>query len=166
MTPAEWRFARGDLEQVGFLGWTPADELTRNALPKGAQGVYIAYRQTAKAPTFLSVSSAGMRKGRDPTIPIPDLFDAWVPESQVVYIGKADLTATSDLQKRVWAFVRQGRGRNAGHWGGRATWQLTDGQKLLVAWMETKRNPREVESEFLAAFVAAFDRLPFANMIA
>ena len=45
MTPAEWRFTRADLEQVGFLGWTPADELTRNALPKGTQGVYIAYRR-------------------------------------------------------------------------------------------------------------------------
>lgn len=165
MMPVEWRFTRAELEQVGFLGWTPAGGLTRNALPKGIQGVYIAYRRTADAPMFLSVSSAGMRRGRDPTIPIPDLVEAWIPECQVVYIGKAHLTATSDLQKRVWAFVRQGRGRNAGHWGGRATWQLADGQKLLVAWMETKRDPREVESELLTTFVKRNGRLPFANMV-
>jgi hypothetical protein len=157
-------FTRLELEHTGFEGWIPARDLCRETVPKGVGGVYIAYRAADEPPTFLPKSTAGTHKGRDPTIPIVDLQGAWVAESRVVYIGKAHATSTSDLQRRVWAFVRQGRGGRAGHWGGRATWQLVDGSNLLITWMATDRDPRAVEREMLAAFVKVHGKLPFANL--
>lgn len=82
-----------------------------------------------------------------------------------MYIGKANLTSRSDLRRRVWAYVRQGRGANAGHWGGRATWQLADWSDLLIAWMPTDRDPRTVEREMLGAFGRDHGKLPFANLV-
>lgn len=165
MNPERWLFTHAGLEDVGFEGWIPARSLYRDVVPKGVGGVYLAYRAPNEPPTFLPRSSAGPHKGRNPTIPVGDLQRAWVPESQVVYIGKANLTPRSDLRRRVWAYVRQGRGATAGHWGGRATWQLADSSDLLIAWMATDRDPRAVEREMLAVFVKNHGRLPFANLV-
>ncbi len=165
MTSNPDEFTRIELEKAGLMRWIAARDLTRGLIPAGVQGVYLAFREGAEPPPFLSTSAAGTHKGRDPTIPISELEHAWNPDCGVVYIGKAHLTATSDLQKRVWAFVRQGRGRKAGHWGGRSTWQLADGPEVLIAWMKTDDDAREVESQLLAAFIERYERLPFANMI-
>ena len=165
MNPVTWLFTRSDLERFGFEGWIPAADFHPDAVPTGVGGVYVAYRASNEPPIFLPTSSAGTRDGRDPTLPVEVLQRAWVLESHIVYIGKADLTPGSGLRKRVWAYVRQGRGRSAGHWGGRATWQLADGPDLLVAWMATDRDPRDVEREMLAAFLKDHGRLPFANLV-
>lgn len=165
MNPVTWLFIRPELEEVGFEGWIPARNLQSVAVPKGVGGVYLAYRASNEPPTFLSESPAGTHKGRNPTLSVTDLERAWVPESRVVYIGKASLTPGSDLRRRAWAYVRQGRGASAGHWGGRATWRLADSSDLLLAWMATDRDPRAVEQEMLAAFLKNHGRLPFANLV-
>jgi hypothetical protein len=158
-------FTRTALENLGFTGWIPARDLVRNDVPKGVQGVYLALRDRTTPLRFLRTNPSGWHKRRDPTISAAELESAWIPSTRVVYIGKANLTPRSDLQRRVWSFVRQGRGRNAGHWGGRAAWQLADGPELLIAWWPTQRDARAVERELLAAFVAKFGRLPFANLV-
>jgi hypothetical protein len=158
-------FTREQLVELGFTGWSPARDIVRDDVPRGVQGVYLAMRDRRTSPSFLRTSSAGQHKRRDPTLPISELEKAWLPSTGIVYIGKAHLTSHSDLQRRVWSFVRHGRGRNAGHWGGRATWQLADGPELLIAWWVTERDARAVEKELLAAFVAKFGRLPYANLV-
>ncbi len=165
MTSNPDEFTRIGLEKAGFKGWIAARDLVKALIPARVQGVYLAFREGAEPPTFLLTSAAGTHKGRDPTMAVPKLEEAWIRDSKVVYIGKAHQTASSDLQKRVWAFVRQGRGRKAGHWGGRSTWQLADGPEVLIAWMKTDDDAREIESQLLEAFVERYRRLPFANMI-
>lgn len=125
---------------------------------------YLAFRDSDERASFLRQNPAGTHKGKDPTISVSELKRNWITDTHVVYIGKAHLTKTSDLRRRVWAFVRQGRGGKAGHWGGRATWQLADSPSLLIAWRATDRDPRVVEREMLAAFVDIYGRLPFANL--
>lgn len=165
MIPSSLEFTRAGLATIGFTGWILARDLVRDDVPKGVQGVYLAVRDLSTPPRFLRTSTAGEHKRRDPTIPVTELEKAWIPGTGVVYIGKAHLTSHSDLQRRVWNFVRQGRGHNAGHWGGRAAWQLADSGELLAAWWVTEEDPRKVESEFLATFVAKFGLLPFANLV-
>jgi hypothetical protein len=165
VTLSSLEFTPAALTKLGFAGWVPAREFVRDAVPKGVQGVYLAMRDRSTPPRFLPASAAGKHKSRDPTIPVTVLEAGWVPTTGLVYIGKAHLTSQSDLQRRVWSFVRQGRGHNAGHWGGRAAWQLADAEELLIAWWVTERDPRKVESELLALFVTQFGRLPFANLV-
>ncbi len=157
-------FTRLELEHAGFEGWRPTRNIRREEIPNGVGGVYIAYRVLDEPRTFLSENLARTHNGRDPTIKVADLRTAWVPGNRVVYIGKAHLTSTSDLRRRVWAFVRQGHGHKAGHRGGRATWQLADGLNLLIAWQVTDRDPRAVEHEVVAAFVRMHGKLPIANL--
>lgn len=163
--PSSLEFTRAALAEIGFTGWIPTRGLVRDDVPKGVQGVYLAMRDRSTPPRFPRTSAAGEHKRRDPTIPVAELERAWIPSTGVVYIGKAHLTSSSDLQRRVWSFVRQGRGHNAGHWGGRAAWQLADGKELLIAWWVTDRDPRKVEGELLATFVTNFGRLPFADLV-
>lgn len=57
----------------------------------------------------------------------------------VVYIGKAGKQGgRATLRSRLRAYLRQGRGHRAGHWGGRMVWLIAD-------------------------FVACFGQRPFAN---
>ena len=159
-------FTRRYLEEVGFEGWVVVREFSKQMVPLGKQGVYLVYRLASDPASFLTRSPAGTHKGRDPTVPVGSLVRRWIPEANVVYIGKAHLTQSSDLRRRVWAYIRQGRGGKAGHWGGRVAWQLADNQDLVVAWAETQRDPRTVEVELLSEFATRFGRLPFANLSA
>jgi len=48
---------------------------------------------------------------------------------------------------------------------GRFVWQLTDAADLVVAWRLTpSQDPKVFEASMLADFIAAFGRLPFANL--
>jgi excinuclease UvrABC nuclease subunit len=86
----------------------------------------------------------------------------WLAGSHVLYIGKAK---SSQLRRRLRAYLRFGEGRGGRHWGGRLVWQLPDPWNLLVAWrVEPERNALEVERELISAFRVAHDgRPPFAN---
>ncbi len=70
---------------------------------------------------FLDTNPGGRFKEQDPTVPIEVLSANWVPSSQVVYIGKANVA-----DRRLRQFARFGAGERIGHWGGRYIWQLLD----------------------------------------
>ena len=167
-------FSRADLERLGFVGFKSVKELRgqrpcAEALPKDGVGVYIAYRASDRPVSFLRASPAGQWRG-DPTLPLADLRRRWIPDSRVVYIGKAErpkATSTNSLRRRVSAYLRFGAGSNARHSGGYPTWQLRDSADLLIAWCEFRRprSPARFERHLLDAHVARFGGLPFANSV-
>ena len=85
--------------------------------------------------------------------------------SPVIDIGKADLTPSTTLRKRVSTFLRFGAGGNARHRGGYPTWQLADSEQLVIAWrvVEPPATPRAVEIELIADHRRLFGEPPFAN---
>ena len=167
-------FGRADLERLGFVGFRSVKELRglrpfAALLPNNAVGVYIAYRESDRPVSFFRDSPAGQWRG-DLTLPLASLRGRWVPDSCVVYIGKAERprpTSTNNLRKRVTAYLRYGAGSNARHSGGYPTWQLRDSADLLIAWCVIKRprTPPRFERDLLDAHVARFKALPFANSI-
>lgn len=131
------------------------------AVPRQA-GCYVVYRQAADPPSFLATSSGGRFKGKDPTVAHERMADEWIPNANVVYIGKAD-----DLRTRLKAYARFGAGEPVAHWGGRLIWQLTDADDLLVAWhvVATSTPSRDLEKRLLAQFAKDHaSRRPLANL--
>lgn len=150
---------RAALADAGFVGWCTFGDL-EDELPSVAAtgGVYIVAREGGE-PEFLEANPGGRFKGRDPSVPDDALRANWVGGASVVYIGKAD-----NLRRRLREFMRFGAGAPIGHWGGRLIWQLADSATLLVAWRETPDHvAKEIETELLGAFRAAWGKPPFAN---
>ena len=136
-------------------------------MPPAEAGVYVVVRSTAAPPQFLPQSVAGRFKGKDPTVTLETLNLKWLPHTDVLYIGKADLgkTGKRSIRKRLDEYRRHGAGEPVAHWGGRYLWQLADSDELLVCWKETPAaQAEEVESEFIANFLSQYGSLPFANL--
>ena len=155
------------LHTAGFSGFMSVTTLldTRLAAVPAVAGVYAIVRDTTSPPVFLPTSNAGMLKGRNPSLAVAELEDAWVQNTCVLYLGKAGGVGNqATLRRRLSAYLRHGRGTGAPHWGGRAIWQLADAADLLVAWrVLTDEEPRTVERAMLKRFSDQFGRRPFAN---
>jgi hypothetical protein len=154
-----------DLREAGFLGFISVAELfeSRFVVVPDQPGVYVVCRQASGPPSFLERSPAGLHKSKDPTLPMSELECRWVPGTCVVYIGKAGgLGLQATLRSRVRAYVRLGRGRRSGHWGGRAIWQLADSLSLCFGWLPAE-DPRALERELITLFQRLHGHRPFAN---
>jgi hypothetical protein len=57
-------------------------------------------------------SVGGHFKGKEPTVLLERLQDAWLDSSSLVYIGQ-----TGSLRKRLDLLARFSRGEAVGHWG-------------------------------------------------
>lgn len=154
------------IDLSGFTGWVSFTALPTADVPTGP-GVYVVVRPNDDPPTFLDVSPAGHFKGKDPTVPIAELQALWVPDTRIVYIGKANLGSAGrrGLRKRLDEFRRSGAGEPVGHSGGRRIWQLADHADLLVGWRVTDdTDAARIESEMIAQFRGHHGLRPFANM--
>ena len=160
MTPRE--FTRPGLIADGFEGFVTFAALraaTFAGVP-AAGGAYVVLREDATLPLFLSTNPGGRFKGKDPTVAQIELQERWVPEVQVIYIGKAN-----DLRRRLRQYSRFGAGRAANHWGGRRIWQIAQADQLVVAWqpVAATQSPADLERDLLRNFHAQYGSLPFAN---
>ncbi len=156
----EW--SRAGFERLGFIGWKPFGELEKDDLPVD-RGVYVVTTPPASRPTFLPESVGGKHKRRVLTAENSALEAAWRDGAEVLYVGKAG--GALGLQDRLWAYAKQGRGRSAGHYGGRYLWQLPSSAELLVGWRGTGGIEAGVAEEaLLALHKEAFGVRPFANL--
>lgn len=151
-----------DIEQQGFSGFVAVSVLRESACRQVPEvpGVYLVIRPQPQPPIFLGHSTGGHFKEREPTVPIPELQQAWVTGSIVIYVGKATV-----LRKRLHSYMRFGYGEPAPHWGGRYIWQLADAANLLVCWKATPgEEPRQIEYRLIQGFRASYGKRPFANL--
>ncbi|MFE2529721.1 hypothetical protein ACFXEL_36470 [Streptomyces sp. NPDC059382] len=161
---------RETLALRGFRGFVPFGALGDSEVPAEA-GIHVVVRPApagpdASAPEFLPRSPAGHFKGRDPSVDVGVLNDAWVHGATILYVGKASggKDGRRGLRKRLDEYRRHGAGFPVGHWGGRYIWQLRDSADLLVAWRPTPdEGPGIAEASLIAEFLAVHAARPFAN---
>ena len=157
-----------ELKKQGFVGFETVAQLRASGCAEVSDkaGVYLVLRPDTEAPEFLAISTGGHFKGKNPTQEIQHLIDRWVPESRLVYIGKAgDSMGKRTLRKRLREFVRFGAGENVAHWGGRFTWQLKDSENLIICWKPiSEGNPRDIEKDLIESFRVQYLKRPFANI--
>lgn len=153
--------------ESGFVGDVPVARLQESCedVPR-VQGVYLIVRTSDCPVHFLTTSSGGHFKGRDPTVTVRTLEDRWLDRPKVLYIGKAGGNGQrATLRERLHTYMQFGRGKPKAHWGGRYIWQLEDAGALRVFWKPTPADvPRHVEQGLLTAFNQQYGQLPFANL--
>ena len=158
---------RIEIEKNGFKGFKTVTELwnDKSSIPK-TKGVYLIINPNFKKAEFLSIGVGGFFKGKDPNVPIGKLKLNLIPNSQVVYIGKAGSpTGQATLNSRLGQYLRFGQTKNVGHWGGRYIWQIKKHSDLIFCWKPTpKDDPREIEKQLLSQYIKNFGGRPFANL--
>lgn len=174
MTPRGAVDADGDpgsiafLESEGFAGFRTVAQLNADRCEEipNLRGIYAVVRESLDPPRFLAKSTAARFRDTDPTIPIGELEQLWVPGAQVLYFGRARGPGVrSLLRQRVKRYLRFGHGRHVAHWGGRVIWQPSDASALRVAWKPTpKDDPARAEGRYQDAFERHHGALPFANL--
>lgn len=152
-----------DLRARGFQGFATVGQLADDiaVVPPGP-GLYAVALQTGETPVFLEQSPASWFKGKDPTVPVQRLAREWVPDAETLYIGSS--IGLRDRIELLIRFSNAGRGASVFHWGGRLLWQLGNAQDLLVSWLSTSSGIGSAERDLVDEFVAAYGRLPFANL--
>lgn len=157
------------LQHAGFTGFVPAADLLRDlSIIPNERGVYMVVRHANAAPVFLAVGSGGRHKDNDPNVSLEVLYDNWVDDTCVLYIGKAGgVDNASTLRKRLSQYLNFGKGHAAGHWGGRYIWQLKESADLLFCWKPLPEDsPLQVEVSLISEFKRQYDgRRPFANLV-
>ena len=154
------------IRQTGFDGFITIHALQASGCCEVPEkpGVYLVLRPSTTPPGFISESSGGHFKGKNPTVAVGQLESKWVEDTLVLNIGKAG-PGRATLRSRLRQYVQFGQGKAVGHRGGRYIWQLQHARNLLVCWKITiGAHPRTVESELIREFEEVYRRLPFANL--
>ena len=155
------------IRAAGFCGFRTIGALKQDntCLPESG-GVYLVLRPDPEPPSFVDKGSGGYFKGKDPSVSREVLEEKWIPESVVLYIGKAGgKGARATLRSRIGQYLKFGSGKNAGHWGGRYIWQLRNAADLVLCWkVVASGDPRAEELGLIEQFEQEFRRLPYANL--
>jgi Uma2 family endonuclease len=149
------------LRKAGFQGFVSIRELRHDlaAIPD-AMGIYMVLHRLEVRPTFKNPGTGGHFKGRNPNLKVELLESNWVEDTPVVYIGKSE----NSLRARWKTRLRFGAGEPVAAWGGRAIWQLSEPEELVICWKRTPGSPRESERKMIKDFQAKFGKRPFANL--
>ncbi|WP_284975068.1 hypothetical protein [Arthrobacter sp. efr-133-TYG-104] len=160
-------FTKKSLTADGFTGFRPLDELDSMRIPHGP-GIFAVLRPADFEPAFLSRSTAGTFKKKDPSLKREVLEAEWLPEASVLYLGKASAGSQGNrgLRQQIQELMDYGRGRPTVVWDARLIWQLRDALDLVIAWKELPAHEvNAAEAAYHADFIATFGRLPFANLV-
>ncbi len=159
-------FDSAGLRRRGFSGFVSIAGLRRSRLAEvpPQPGVYVVLAPTGLTPDFLPTGTGGWFKSKDPNVATDVLARRWIPDAQILNIGKAGGGNRSHLRRRLQQYLEFGAGVPLGHWGGRYIWQLKQAEDLEVCWMTIESNPREFERELIAEFVDVHGVRPFANL--
>ena len=155
------------LSNDGFTGFRPISDLDINRIPQ-RQGIFAVLRPADYEPRFLAASTAGTFKKKKPTLPAAALAAEWVPDADVLFIGRAGSGSKGNrgLRRQIAEFVDFGRGKPPGHWDGRLIWQLAHAEDLLMAWRELPADDvSAAQAHYQAEFLQLHGRLPFANLV-
>ena len=157
---ADFPDSRRDLLVQGFKGLHPIGALIdgQAATAPEAPGVFVVCRLAEVPARFATANTAGKWKGQDPTLPVELLKEAWHPEAALLFVGGG-----ANLRQRLRLFLDFGGGKAVAHWTGRALWQLSDAEDLIVGW-----RPGDPKGDALAlsqAFEARFGTPPWANAL-
>jgi hypothetical protein len=161
------RMDRKTLKAEGFAGFRTIGSLEIMRVPQGT-GVFAVLRPNEYEPQFLKKSRAGIFKKKDPSLLPEPLIAEWVDGADILYIGKAGPGSKGNrgLRRQIQEFLDFGKGKPPGHWDGRLIWQLAHTDALLIAWKELPADEvNSAEAGYHAAFLAAYGRLPFANLV-
>lgn len=137
-----------------------------------SKGIYfVIYPYDWPEGLFLTTGTGGHFKGKNPNVPIEELWSNWVEDADILYIGKAGgisrngITTNATLRDRIIALLRFGNVKNVGHWGGRYLWQHENSPDFRVYWYScADENPADLEKELIADFVKIYNKKPFANL--
>lgn len=163
------------LVENGFTGFKTIGELRQSKCGEVCQkrGIYLVVLPNLITPRFLPVSTGGHYRD-DPTVEIEKLSARWVTGTIVLYVGKAGKlddgrvssgTPKRTLRKRLWEYIRFGRGDKVAHHGGRYIWQLANADDLQVCWKHIlNEEPEAVEGKLIGDFEAIYGKRPFANI--
>ena len=161
------QFTRKGLKTEGFAGFRPIRSLETMRIPQGT-GLFTVVAPEDFQARFLTKSTAGIFKKKDPSLSAAALAAEWVDGAVVLYVGKAGPGSKGNrgLRRQIQEFVDFGQGKPPGHWDGRLIWQLADAGSLTIAWKELPAGQLAgAEAGCHAAFVEEFGRLPFANLV-
>lgn len=132
--------SKKEIEEYGFEGFKSVADLwnNKNSIPK-SKGVYMILDPNYHNPQFIAPGVGGFFKGKNPNVPIKVLQSNLVPNSYVIYIGKAgSMSGSATLNSRLGQFLRFGQNKNVGHWGGRYIWQIRKHSELIFCWKPTQ----------------------------
>lgn len=156
-----------EIKKAGFAGFKTIKQLWANSssIPK-EKGVYLIINSGFTKKDFLLKGTGGFFKAKDPNVSLAILNNNWVDNSLVMYMGQAGGNESSaTLKSRIKQYLEFGKGKPAGHYGGRYIWQLRNSSELIVAWKIIKiENSSIVEQELFKDFLSYYGRLPFANL--
>ncbi len=153
------------LRAVGFEGFVRLSGVAVDDAPP-EEGIYAILRPVPAPPVFRPTSPAGRLDDRDPSVPLAELAEVWVPGAVVLYLGRANLDGADKrgLGERIAKLRDFGSGMPVRHWAGRYLWQLADSADLLVTWKPTPgQDSDDIRNVLIDDFAARFGKPPFAN---
>ncbi|WP_459211762.1 hypothetical protein [Aquimarina rhabdastrellae] len=155
------------LKKLGFEGFVEVFELINNigVIPE-KMGVYLVLNINNNKPEFLIEGVGGFFKERNPNVSLDILNENWVDDVKTIYIGKAgSLKNKSTLKSRIKQYLKFGKGKAVGHYGGRFIWQLKNYSDLVFCWLAISDfEPREYEKLMIKEFIQQYGKRPFANL--
>lgn len=136
------------------------------------KGIYfVIYPHESPLGLFLKTGTGGFFNKKNPNVPLADLWDKWVDDADILYIGQTGGTSItgkasgSTLIERITDLIDFGNRKKAGHWGGRYLWQHENSENFKVYWYPcTTDNPEVLKNEVLAEFKQFYHKKPFANL--